>query len=460
MAWLWAALLPHPPIIVPEIGCGRQDNAEATIRGIHTMMDKLRDIPSQMPDRILILSPHQPYAFGQLFANTASHMTGSFARFNAGNVQCSIHHSPAVFANLLTYLEEYLPIVSQAVEDLTPDHGSMVPLYFLEKNWGKLPEVYCMNPIGLTLKQAEELGRALALYDDGARWGFVASGDLSHRLTPDAPGGFDPAGALFDKTVLTALMKGSTQPLLDFPHAERQAAGECGGCSVMALLGLIGGAVEILSYEGPFGVGYCTALALYDEQVRADSLAEEQKNMALQLPKLARLGIKSFLLGEPVHAADWQRIMRTMSRKAQRLLEKPAACFVTVKDGHGHLRGCIGTIKPTQGTLREEILENAVSAASRDPRFPPLTHEEYSNIVVSVDVLGEPELVESVEALDAQRYGVIAIKGDRRGLLLPALEGVDTVEKQVSIAAQKGGIHSLDGATLMRFTVDRYGEKA
>jgi AmmeMemoRadiSam system protein A len=124
----------------------------------------------------------------------------------------------------------------------------------------------------------------------------------------------------------------------------------------------------------------------------------------------------------------------------------------------GRLRGCIGTISPTRDSLAEEIIHNAVSAASRDPRFDPIRPDELKWLEINVDVLGEPEDIASEAELDVKRYGVIVRRGHRRGLLLPDLEGVDTVEQQVSIAAQKAGLYSLDGVKFERFQVTRYKE--
>jgi len=135
-------------------------------------------------------------------------------------------------------------------------------------------------------------------------------------------------------------------------------------------------------------------------------------------------------------------------------------CFVSIKNKDGSLRGCIGTFMPTQKNLGAEITANAVSAAVRDPRFPPMRPEELDTVRISVDVLSEPELVRPGMELDAKIYGLIVVKEGRRGLLLPDLEGVDSVEKQLAIAAQKAGIKSLDGAEIYRFTVSRYKEEA
>jgi AmmeMemoRadiSam system protein A len=134
------------------------------------------------------------------------------------------------------------------------------------------------------------------------------------------------------------------------------------------------------------------------------------------------------------------------------------ACFVSIKTLRGALRGCIGTILPTQPSLDCEIIANAVAASTRDPRFPPMTATELDNVTFSVDVLSLPEPVADRSGLDPAVWGVIVTKGWQRGVLLPDLEGVDTVEQQLDIAAQKAGIRSLDGATLERFRVDRYKE--
>jgi AmmeMemoRadiSam system protein A len=124
----------------------------------------------------------------------------------------------------------------------------------------------------------------------------------------------------------------------------------------------------------------------------------------------------------------------------------------------GALRGCIGTIAPTWPSLAEEICANAISAAARDPRFDPVRPDELGDLVYDVDVLGEPELVAGIDELDPRRYGVIVSCADgRRGLLLPDLDGVDTVEEQVEIAARKGGIDLFgDAYRLERFEVVRH----
>ncbi|MDR1134290.1 MAG: AmmeMemoRadiSam system protein A [Synergistaceae bacterium] len=134
------------------------------------------------------------------------------------------------------------------------------------------------------------------------------------------------------------------------------------------------------------------------------------------------------------------------------------ACFVSIKTLSGDLRGCIGTILPTCPSLDAEIIENAISASVRDPRFPPMKKNELDRVVFSVDVLSAPEKIPDRSMLDVKKWGVIVSKGARRGVLLPDLDGVDTVDEQIEIASRKAGIYDADGVTLERFSVRRYPE--
>jgi len=138
----------------------------------------------------------------------------------------------------------------------------------------------------------------------------------------------------------------------------------------------------------------------------------------------------------------------------QPLYQRPAACFVTLKK-HGELRGCIGTLEPAEGSLGDEIVHNARSSALRDPRFPPVTTDEWEALTCSVDVLSPSESC-ALTDLDPERFGVIVEAGGRRGVLLPALAGVETVGAQVGIALQKAGIRAEEPFHVRRFTVTRY----
>ncbi len=163
-----------------------------------------------------------------------------------------------------------------------------------------------------------------------------------------------------------------------------------------------------------------------------------------------RLAVQSY-----THYLKTGNIMRMPAGLPAELTGRRAGAFVTLYK-HGSLRGCIGTINPVRGSLAEEIIMNAVSAAFRDPRFPPVRMEELPDLVCSVDVLETPEPISDTGALDVKTYGVIVSRGHRRGLLLPNLEGIDTVEEQVDIARRKAGIGPNETYTLERFKVVRH----
>jgi AmmeMemoRadiSam system protein A len=136
-------------------------------------------------------------------------------------------------------------------------------------------------------------------------------------------------------------------------------------------------------------------------------------------------------------------------------MTQQAGAFVSLHK-RGALRGCIGTLEPTRANVAQEVIHNAINAATRDPRFPPVQPRELDDLEISVDVLTPAEPIASIEELDPKRYGVIVQSGRRRGVLLPDLEGVDTAEYQVSIARRKAGIGSEEPVQLYRFEVKRH----
>jgi AmmeMemoRadiSam system protein A len=169
--------------------------------------------------------------------------------------------------------------------------------------------------------------------------------------------------------------------------------------------------------------------------------------MAHPLVELARKTVESYVREKHTIEPPEELVLEMQGR---------AGTFVSLHDSRGNLRGCIGTIEPQQPTIAQEVIQNAISAATRDPRFPPVQPEELEDLDVKVDVLTEPEPIDSMDQLDPKRYGVIVESGWRRGLLLPDLEGVDTVEDQVDIALRKAGIRPDEPMQLYRFEVNRY----
>jgi AmmeMemoRadiSam system protein A len=173
--------------------------------------------------------------------------------------------------------------------------------------------------------------------------------------------------------------------------------------------------------------------------------------------RLARLSLESYIRDRRMISIPEDLIKLAGGEKIpDQLLRSRAGAFVSIHK-FGNLRGCIGTIFPCAPNVAQEIANNAISASTRDPRFDPITEDELPDLEINVDVLGEPEDIVSADQLDVKRYGVIVSgKGGRRGLLLPDLDGVDTVEDQIAIAMQKGGIRPSDDFKLQRFEVVRH----
>ena len=486
MSWIWGAFMPHPPVIVPAVGQGRELEAAATLKGVKTLCAELGALPDGKPDLLVVLSPHQPYAPGGLFLNSAPRFHGSLSAFGAPRVALDMRMDENSFQALASYLtEKGFQVFTGSGEDITRDHGSIVPLHFIAAALGgELPPVLLGSPVGLAPDQALELGRALASFDPDLRCALLSSGDLSHRLKQDGPNGYHPDGQIFDDAVVRAFTEGDPSILTGLPEQNLRNAGECGLRSALVLLGLCNSKLSVFSYEGPFGVGYCNALWKAGEQtgsasntVTASTGAGKEKAVGPEVPNANAPGAGdagTAILSVQGH--PFPQIAREIVRRHlmddgpardipvneaadKTLLGEKKACFVSIKTKRGELRGCIGTILPVRPHLMQEIMANAISAATQDPRFPPMRADELDNVTFSVDVLTTPEPVRDIEELDPKVWGVIVSKGHQRGLLLPDLPGVDSVEMQLAIAAQKAGITNLEGVKLERFRVDRYPEE-
>jgi MEMO1 family protein len=292
--------------------------------------------------------------------------------------------------------------------------------------------------------------------DLSRRVAFVASGDMSHRLKPGAAAGYSPLGAELDAAITQGVRAGDLGGLMALDPELVEAGGECGLRSVITLGGFVGDGTiptRVLAYEGPWGVGYLTALvgeAALASYARTSVAAVGHKGGAAgqdetEIVRVARATIESFVRTGSVSTPPPLSGAEYPAR---------AGAFVSLHRD-GQLRGCIGTIGPTRDTLAEEVSANAVQAATEDPRFEPLLPGELIDLDVKVDVLHAPESC-ALDDLDPAHYGVIVTSGYRRGLLLPDLEGVDDVVSQVAIAMQKAGIEQDSRCDLQRFRVDRY----
>lgn len=442
-------IAPHPPIMVPEVG---GDRARVTSASIESMRSAARLLHAFAPDAIVLMSPHAPVVRDAFAVDTSDRYAGDLGQFGASEVRIAPAGDPELAQAIIdAALEADLPVITRfdhpALDPGVLDHGALVPLSFLDpKGEFRLVEVsLSFLPLSEHRRFGEAIASAAATL--GRRVAFVASGDCSHRLTPDAPAGYTPRGAVFDEALVDALSRG------DYPALERldpvlvEEAGECGLRSFVTLGGFLGGIdvhTRVLSHEGPWGVGYATGVAASPELLAMLDSAHVRPAAESAPVALARRAISAYL-----------RERRIITPPApEGLLAERHGAFVSLHR-QGALRGCIGTITPTAPTLAEEIVHNAIQAATADPRFPAMTADELEDLDISVDVLHEPEPA-TLEDLDPRVWGVIVSADWRRGLLLPDLEGVDTVEQQVAIARQKAGIQPGERVRLERFAVDRH----
>ena len=446
---VFSGIAPHPPIMVPEVG---REAISEVVGSIEAMAEFTRRIIDNGAQTVVLISPHAPLERNSFVAYQAPTLYGSFANFRAPETVVEFELDRELLNAIIEIADEDGYSVTTLDERYELDHGSAVPLYFLQRNgWrGRVVALgYSFLNDADHLKFGGSIKRAVAGVN--VHTALVASGDLSHRLKPGAPAGFNPIAKTFDEQVVNAIHAHTAQHIADIDPDLRRLAGECGYRSMLVALGATSDstdASEVLHYEAPFGVGYLVA-QLTNAQQSAENSPGEDKSAA-DLPALAREAVETF-----VHTGK-----QINPHVTTELLRARAACFVSLKTRSGDLRGCIGTIEPAKENLSEEVVANAISAATRDPRFAPVANHELEDLVYSVDVLEAPEAATFAD-LDPATYGVIVEdeSGIGRGLLLPAIEGVDTAQKQVDIASRKAGIPPGTPLKYQRFKVTRYREK-
>lgn len=534
MGLLAAYAVPHPPLIVPAVGQGQETAIADTTAAYQEVAQRVAE---HDPDIIVIASPHAPLYRDGFFISDAPEETGSMAQFGQP-AETVVTRGDSEFARAIAdrLARRSIPVAGAPAAQTEIDHGAFVPIHFLAQTVD-LEEVPVVR-VGLSALSPSDhhfLGQSITRAAErlDMRCVLIASGDLSHRLKEDGPYGFDPAGPKFDRAVESVFARGALQELFALDPVMCENAAECGLRSFEIMAGALEGlpfTPQLLSYEGPFGVGYGIATfeveagpSTTEEEVEAEirgvharsaqarlaseddspnsAFAEDDPTRCSRTDEaavVARASAENAAGGYPVadEAPSYESTADEVERNADEdvlslvldpevdplvalarlsvesivgtgevlvlpdglpdeLMGRRAGAFVSLHE-FGNLRGCIGTIAPARSCLAEEVVMNGVAAATEDPRFAPVRPAELDHLSYSVDVLGEPEPVDSLEQLDPTRYGVIVTRGFKRGLLLPDLEGVDTVMDQIAIAKQKAGIAPNEDAHLERFEVVRH----
>lgn len=462
MSIIGAAAVPHPPIILPEVGHGEEAKISATTAAYEEVARRIVELK---PETIIITSPHSIMYSDYFHISPGEGAAGSMAQFHAPQVAIAINYDVEFVQKLtLSASAENVSAGTLGERNAALDHGTMIPLRFLQKAGLDFEHVKFLR-IGLSGLNAAahyKFGQIIGHIAEeiGRKVFFLASGDLSHKLK-GSHYGFVKEAPVFDEQIMNNLSRADFLGLLTMDDKLCTRAAECGLRSFWIMSGALDKLevnAERLSYEGTFGVGYGIVyfnVGAEDESRNfAHKLAEFKRDATLArkanedaFVKLARYSLETFV--------KTYKTAELPDDLPDELKNRRAGAFVSLhKDGN--LRGCIGTIMATRDSLAEEILQNAISACSRDPRFSPVTVDEIDDIEYSVDVLGDPERIFSSKDLDVHRYGVIVENNGRRGLLLPDLEGVDTVEEQIAIAKRKAGIRPEEKVALFRFEVVRH----
>ncbi|GHS97315.1 hypothetical protein AGMMS50276_17160 [Synergistales bacterium] len=443
-------LVPHPPLIVRGVGDGTE------IPGTRAAYDQIgAEVAEYDPDVAVIISPHSVLYADYFHISPGESASGSFARFNCPQVRFDVTYDSELADRIAEFAVHCgIPAGFGGEKDKALDHGVMTPLYFIKcktivrVSLSMLPFI-TQYRFGMCIKQAiHALGRKAVI---------VASGDMSHKLGGQY--GFSEEGVAHDRYVRACVEQSDIRRIFNIDPDLAESAAECGLRSLMIMCGAFDESrvkSECLHYEAPFGVGYLTARFAADEPT--DSLLPlitADKNARLQD---ARRGEDAYVRLARANVEHYVKTGKTIALPndlPHEILTCEAGVFVSIKK-NGNLRGCIGTIAPTCKNIASEIIQNGVSACSRDPRFEPITPDELGDLTYSVDVLNAPEPIGDKSQLDVKKYGVIVTSGIRRGLLLPNLEGVDDIDEQVGIAMRKGGIKPTDSYELERFEVARH----
>jgi len=460
-------VMPHPPIIVPEVGRGEEVEIRNTA---HAMDECAKRISALKPDDVIIITPHGPVFRDAMALYYESIIAGDLGTFRAPQVKLSYSIDRGL---TMAIAEEAARNGIQCVLldgrtmarygiDNSLDHGALVPLYFVEKRY-HIPQLVHITYGFLSYEEIYIFGKAmqLAIEDGDKDVVIIASGDLSHKLTPNSPNGYTPRGKEFDERLLDFLAKSDVEAVLGMNKQLIEEAAECGMRSIVAMLGALDGYefhAEILSHEGPFGVGYGVVAIKPGNKSRNREFLNKLLDKRFSTMKrirdnedpyvaLARQAVETYIREG--------KIIKPSNDLPQEMFNKKAGAFVSIHK-NGELRGCIGTISPVYDNVASEIVHNAISASTRDPRFMPIEEDELDDLEYSVDILNPPEPVNSIDELDPKRYGVIVRRGYRSGVLLPDLDGINTPEQQISIALQKAGIRPSEPYTIERFTVERH----
>lgn len=442
--------MPHAPILIPEIAKDRNHAVAAS----QSSMERVgKEVATVDPDIVIVLSPHAPRRTNAFGIYRHPNLKGALIQFGwyrpffeFSNDRLTIN---AIIEAGRQHNLRFFDIADEAL-----DHGATVPLYFLHKTgWQGKVVVLGLGPqddrmlmsLGACIRSTMEAKRT--------RFVLIASGDMSHRVTRNAPCGYHPDAANWDKQLIRLVQSADIEGIRNMNQDKRTQAAEDSVDSLKVTLGAINETAfhpTIYSYEAPFGVGYGTARLTQDTSMAAtQNVLIKQQPQTQQLPLLARIAVMKHLHLDSNNEPLFDASMRNWK----------AGVFVTIRTKSGDLRGCIGTIEPQHPDILEETRRNAVASAFQDHRFHAIVANELPNLCFEVSILHPPEPVTNLDALDPQSDGlIIHTKDGRRGLMLPDIPQLNTVEKQIEAICRKVNIPRDTPMDFQTFKVEKIKE--
>lgn len=462
-------ILPHPPIIIEAIGKEAIEKCRKTQEAMKSVAKEVKELA---PDTIIVITPHGTVFSDAVTINCFDDLYGNLGNFGHSNISIEKKNNLSLVEEI--YAESRIEDISIAKLDRELcnrfsikgelDHGVIVPLYYINKIYSDFSLIH-INYGGLSSAEHYKFGMAIqkACNSRDDKIVIIASGDLSHKLSNKGPYSYAKEGPIFDEKLMDLLENKKTNELVNMDNTLQKKAGECGKRSIDTLLGTLDGYdydVKILSYEGPFGVGYgvvsFSSFVEDEERKLYTDIVDKKKEINIKKKanedvyvKLARKAIEEYVNNN-------RRISPEDLDLPHEMKNNRAGVFVSIKNESG-LRGCIGTTGTgVSKNIANEIVRNAIEAATKDPRFPSIEPWELEDLSITVDILHKSEPVKDKSNLDPNTYGVIVSSGHKRGLLLPNLEGIETADQQIDIALKKAGISKTEDYIVEKFKVTRH----
>lgn len=475
--------MPHAPIFLPTVGKGEELKVHNTLEALELIS---KEIAQDKPETIVIISPHGPRFSDALSIYNQKKYRGDLMLFGDYDHTFEYEKDQAFIEALVQLSIEgqglFYPLDDKLLKEFDYprelDHGVLVPMYFVGKAYREF-KLVCLSSGDFSSDDLIKAGNIIRLTAEKLNRNIciIASGDLSHSLSDQGPYRYHDSGPYVDGQIIKALKDNHWEDLVTIPQETLEESNVCGLESLLILLGAYENynyQSSVLSYEGPFGVGY--GVARFEEDgpthiCRSDLAKKiirkrilekrsEMSDLALYglkvlearlkdpLPIRIRLSENGYYIGEDFTKASQETLRR---------LQKPVKnIFASIKKD-GSLRGCIGSISSEdEEALYQRIAYFVWQAAQNDPRFEPVTLEEFDRLTVSIDLISDYEQVSNASELDPKTYGVLVTNGHESGLLLPDLSGVDTSVEQLRIASQKAGFSVEEILKIYRFTVERF----